>query len=94
MVLMSVPKVNKSSKELFVYAAILFILLLTAVNLGSFLKPESKVLGVETDSTNLGQTNSEQIFWESFLKIHPKYIPGWIELGELDKVREIDPNYF
>jgi len=84
----SANKINKISKELFVYVALLFILLLTIVNINSFLKPKNNVLGAKT------QTISEEDFWKDFLSHHPNYIPGWIELGKNDKVKSIDPNYF
>ena len=84
---MSAQKVNKSAKEVFVYVFFLFVLLLTAVNINTFLKPkEVEVLGIQTQ-------NEDIVFWEEFLSKHPNYIPGWIELGELDKVKQIDPNY-
>lgn len=84
---MSAQKINKVSKDLFVYVVLLFILLLTAVNINNFLQPRVQVLGIETQDT------SNKDFWENFLKIHPNYVPGWIELGELDKVKQIDPNF-
>ena len=46
-----------------------------------------KVLGVET------QIDLEEKFWQEFLDKNPNYIPGWIEIGRNDKVKEIDPNY-
>ncbi len=85
---MSAKKVNKSAREVFIFVVLLFILLLTAININSFLQPKIKVLGVQTEKSS----NVE--FWSDFLSQHPNYIPGWIELGRTDKVLEIDPNYF
>ena len=85
---MSAHKVNKIAKEIFIYVLFLFILLLTAVNINTFLQPKIKVLGIET------QDNSDVDFWNNFLAQHPNYIPGWVAIGRMDKVKEIDPNYF
>ncbi|HET7099489.1 MAG TPA: hypothetical protein VFI61_04635 [Patescibacteria group bacterium] len=85
---MSAKKVNRSAKEVFIYVLFLFILLLTVININTFLQPKTTVLGAETEST------TGEDFWKDFLLLHPNYIPGWIELGKMDKVKEIDPNYF
>ena len=85
---MSAQKVNKSAKEVFIYVVFLFILLLTAINISTFLQPQTKVLGITS------QENMDEEFWREFLEKHPSYIPGWIEIERLDKVKEIDPNYF
>jgi hypothetical protein len=75
-------------KTLLVYLTILFLLLLTSFNIDNYLKPkdqitrEEKVLGA-----------SENGFWEDFMKENPGYIPGWVELGRVDKIMEIDPNF-
>jgi len=80
-------KLNQVSKELFIYIALLIILLLTSINISTFLKPKVvKVLGAETQ-------NKEDVFWQGFLTKNPNYVPGWIEIGKPDKAREIDPNY-
>ncbi len=83
---MSANKVNKIVKELFIFVTIVFILLLSATNLENFQKPK-RVLGIET------QVVSDDKFWEEFLSKNPNYIPGWLETGRIDKVKEIDPNY-
>lgn len=87
---MSVRFVNKVSKELFIIVSVLFVLYLTAINISSIFKPKTKVLGAETET---GDRDRETLFWNEFLKTHPNYIPGWIEIGKMDKVREIDPNF-
>jgi len=84
---MSLLRVNKIAKELFIYVFLLFILLITLINIDNYLKPrEIKVLGSETE-------NKEAIFWQGFLTRNPDYIPGWIETGRTDKAHEVDPNY-
>jgi len=84
---MSAQRVNKAAIELFIFVAALFVLLLSAANIKSYQEPK-KVLGAET------QVNLDDKFWEEFLNKNPDYIPGWIEIGRMDKVKEIDPNYF
>ena len=83
---MSAKRVNQAARQLLIFTAIIFILLLTSTNIGSYLTPK-KVLGVET------QIDLEEKFWQEFLDKNPNYIPGWIEIGRNDKVKEIDPNY-
>lgn len=61
----------------------IFVLLLSFFNLTQDRKPEVKVLGTKTDNS----------FWIDFVAKHPTYRDGWIELGRIDKVKEIDPNY-
>jgi hypothetical protein len=80
-------KVNKSVRGLLIYVSLLFILLLTSININNYLKPKViKVLGAETQ-------NKEEKFWQDFLAKNPNYIPGLIETGDLHKAKEIDPNY-
>jgi hypothetical protein len=84
---MSLLQVNQITKELFIYTFLLFILLITSININNYLKPKDiKVLGTETK-------NKETIFWQDFLVKNPNYVPGWIEIGRKDKAHEIDPNY-
>lgn len=81
---------NSAKNFILICIAILVILLLASVNIKNFLSPK-KVLGTETgDETEFSQ---DRAFWESFLNKNPDYIPGWIEVGRMDKVKEIDPNY-
>ncbi|KKS96207.1 MAG: hypothetical protein UV71_C0001G0081 [Microgenomates group bacterium GW2011_GWC1_43_13] len=84
---MFTKRVNKVIRQLLVFIAALFVLLLSAANIESYQSPK-KVLGAES------QVNSNDKFWEEFLEKNPDYIPGWIEVGRIDKVNEIDPNYF
>jgi len=83
---MSAKKVNEAAIEVLIFTSIIFVLLLTFVNIKNYLTPK-KVLGAET------QVDLRQDFWNNFLSQNPNYIPGWIELGRMDKVKEIDPNY-
>ncbi|MEK7550528.1 MAG: hypothetical protein AAB535_01980 [Patescibacteria group bacterium] len=76
---------KKPATYLLFCASVVMILLLSALNIQSYLEPKP-VLGIETE-------DNEKIFWEDFLSKNPNYIPGWIELGRLDKVKQIDPNY-
>lgn len=79
--------VKEISKELLIYAAILFILLLTSININDFLAPKN-VLGIKSS-----KETSYQEFWGNFLSENPNYIPGLIETGQTDKASRVDPNY-
>ena len=69
--------------------AVITILLLTSFNFSNYLAPK-KVLGTET---NTEEILKEKGFWEEFLAKNPDYLPGWLEIGRLDKVNEINPNF-
>lgn len=84
---MSAQRVNKAARHILILTAILFVLLLSSINIGNYLTPK-KVLGAK-----ISAIDNTDFFWQDFLKQNPKYIPGWIEIGRLDKVTEIDPNY-
>ena len=64
---MSAKSVNKVFNQLLVFVAALLVLLLSAVNIGSYQSPK-KVLGAES------QVNSDNKFWEEFLVKNPDYI--------------------
>jgi len=83
---MSDKKVKQSLIQFLIYTTILSILFLSAINVNTSLRPKVKILGVET-------SDNDQVFWSNFITLHPNYLPGWIELGRTEKVREIDPNY-
>ena len=70
------------SNLLYITLAIL-VILLSMFNLQNINKKQIKVLGIETNNS----------FWEDFMQKHSTYIDGWIELGRIDKVNEIDPNH-
>lgn len=85
-------KINKSLKELLIYISIMIILLITFTNIINYAKPK-KVLGLKTESLEtLSLTKREQYF-KDILQNNPNYLPAWKELGRMDKVNEIDPNY-
>jgi hypothetical protein len=71
---------------LFFSISIITLLLLSALNIKNFLTPKV-VLGIE----DINLINED--YWREFLEKNPDYIPGWIELGRFDKVKQIDPNY-
>lgn len=74
--------------ELSVFFLFLIIVVLTSVNIHVYLTHKNpKTLGVNT------QVQSSNV-WVEFMKENPNYIPGWIELGRIDKALKIDPNYF
>lgn len=76
---------GKELNSLLYITFVVLILLLSIFNLQNINKEEIvTVLGAETDN----------LFWEDFMQKHPTYIDGWIELERIDKVRQIDPNYF
>jgi hypothetical protein len=77
--------------QLVTYVVILLVLALASYNIRVYLDKQ-EVLGIE--DTNTAPTVDDRAFWEKFMQEHPEYIPGWIELGRIDKVIEIDPNYF
>jgi hypothetical protein len=72
--------------ELFIFIAIISVLFMTSLNIKNYLTPK-KVLGANI------QVDRSQNFWQDFLVRNPNYIPGWIEAGRIDRVKEIDPNY-
>lgn len=85
--------VKDKNTQLLVYVAVIFILLtLSLINIKNIMESKktvegTKVLGIETIN------NPEERFWKDFLKINPNYLPGLIESGNLDKARQIDPNF-
>ncbi len=59
------------------------VLLLSLFNLKDKSKKEIIVLGATTSNT----------YWEEMVVKHPTYRDAWVELGRMDKVEEIDPNF-
>lgn len=84
-----IQKIKKISGWLFIYVAILFVLFLTSLNINNFLAPK-KILGVQA---NLTVDSKNTAYWNNFLNKNPDYIQGWVEIGRMDKVKEINPNY-
>lgn len=60
---------------------ILFLTLFNILNINN--KKSVEVLGATTDNT----------YWEEIVIKHPTYRDAWVELGRMDKVEEIDPNF-
>lgn len=83
---MLTKKVKRSLKDLTFYILLLVILVLTSINIANFLAPK-KVLGASIQETNTDK------FWQDFLAKNPDYVPGWIEIGNTEKAKQIDPNY-
>lgn len=86
---MPTAKKDSITNQFYLYLSILFLLAISALCLKIYSNP-IKVLGASSRDTQI-QTNIE--YWNSFLIENPNYIPGWIEIGRIDKVMEIDPNY-
>lgn len=75
--------VKKELNNLLYITLAILILLLSTLNLSTKPKQEIKVLGVTTDNS----------YWEKMVIKHPTYRDAWIELGRMDKVKQIDPNF-
>lgn len=77
-------KINGDLQTLLYINLAVLTLLLSLFNLASSSKKSRvEVLGAETDNT----------FWQDFVVKHPTYRDAWVELGRMDKVKEIDPNF-
>ncbi len=78
-----IKKFNNELSTLFYINIAVLILVLSAFNLAFSREEHIQVLGSETDN----------VFWEEMVAKHPTYRDAWIELGRMDKVKQIDPNY-
>jgi hypothetical protein len=78
-------KAHQPYFQILIYFFIVFLLLLTSLNINNYLSPKI-VLGATTEDGS-GE------YWQEFVNKNPNYIPGWIELGQIEKAKEIDPNY-
>ncbi len=86
-------QIKTAKQQLIAYCAVIVVLVITLLNLQNYLL-DRDVLGVSTQEISLIKPSSDDVlFWIDFLSRNPNYIPGWIELGRMDKVMEIDPNY-
>lgn len=86
-------KYDKDLQYLLYLTLAILIILLSIFNLQNTSVNKTKVLGSKVEiETN--EKEKENNFWNEFQIKNPTYIDGWIELGRLDKVKEIDPNYF
>ena len=74
---------RKELNNLFYITAAILILLLSIFNLQNINKKQIKVLGATIDNS----------YWEEMVIKHPTYRDGWVELGRMDMVKQIDPNY-
>ena len=81
-------KIRQNYNEFYYILSLFFIGLIIASNIFLYSRPtKPKVLGVNI-------SNEEGVYWYQLLQKNPNYIPGWLEIGRLDKVKSIDPNYF
>lgn len=83
-------EIKESYKYLLAIFSVFFLLGLSAFCFRLY-TTKQKVLG--TQSEILPEKRENQSFWEDFLAKNPDYLPGWLEIGRLDKVKEIDPNF-
>ena len=81
-------KINKFDTN--VFSNFLYISFTVLVLLLSLLNLQG--LKNEQDVQVLGATD-DKVFWEELAAKHPTYKDAWIELGRIDKVRQIDPNF-
>ena len=72
---------------IFFSVAILVLLFFSFLNISNYYLTKP-VLGAKT-----GTSLSNDDFWKEYLKNNPNYVPGWLEIGRVDKAREIDPNF-
>lgn len=74
----------RNDLQLLLYINIaVIVILLSVFNLSVKQKSKITVLGATTDNS----------YWEEFVKKHPTYRDAWVELGRMDMVEKIDPNY-
>ncbi len=76
---------NKNSFVfLLLYSAVIALLLLTGLNIQTFIQNQ-KVLGIKTEAvSNDTALQIEENFWNDFLTQNPNYFEGWIELARLE----------
>lgn len=94
---------KENAKYLLGVSLLLSVLTLITFNIQN-IALNKKVLGAET--TRSRENETKKIVWLEFLKDHPTYLEGWIELaileyenGDLEKAdeyylkaKEVDPN--
>lgn len=78
--------------ELVICVASILILVLTSINITSYLG-NKKVLGAETSNPGTKTSSDDTAFWQDFLTKNPDYIPGWVEIGNTAEAKKIDPNF-
>lgn len=74
---------NKDLQFLLYISLTILVLMLAAFNLSQKTKKQIQVLGAESDNS----------YWEEMVTKHPTYRDAWVELGRMDMVEKIDPNY-
>ena len=74
---------SKDLRTLLYINLAIIVLLLSLFNLKGKKERKIEVLGSSTDNT----------YWEEIVAKHPTYRDAWVELGNMDKVKEIDPNF-
>lgn len=79
---------NRNKQFLLFTIGAIVLLLLSFLNIRNYYLPKKDVLGISTS-----QIPSDNDFWNEYLKNNPNYVPGWLEIGRIDKALEIDPNY-
>lgn len=81
-------KHSNSNKQLILISiALLVLLILASLNIKNYYLPKT-VLGISVQ-----EEISDNEFWNEYLKNNPNYVPGWLEIGRIDKAVEIDPNF-
>jgi hypothetical protein len=78
----------KNKKQVIKFAVVIIILFISAINL-NFIFETKKVLGIQT----VEPENNNISYWKEFIKSNPNYLPGYIQIGEIEKVKRLDPNY-
>ena len=81
---------KKVIKEFATLAGAVIIILLSIYNIYSYFE-NKKVLGIST--VEVSTQNTKKAFWDNFLSKNPDYIPGLIKMGEVNKAKQVDPNY-
>lgn len=72
-------KVSHKKTLIIYYCLILILAALSIFNLSFYINIKPKVLYIENNDLNYHLS-----FWGSFLKIHPDYFEGWVELSKLE----------
>jgi len=79
-------EVNNNTKFILIVVSLFILLTLSVVNINDY-SLSNNVLGIETVEDVSGK------FWDDFLSKNPDYVPGWVEIGRLDKATAINPNF-
>lgn len=75
---------NKSLLYFLSCLAIINLLLLSGINIESYLQKD-KVLGAQVTVYNpTDDLEKERDFWKTFLSQNPNYLDGWLQLSKLE----------